>query len=105
MVGHLPERPWIGEAACLGLQDIMFGRSPSKAKAVCANCPVFTQCEALMLSNPVIYATPGVLAGKTLADRGIEGPCTACHGPIWRRKGEKSCRRYCDACRHRKVAV
>lgn len=49
-IGAFTHQPWTADAACRGMTDLFFpdrhdpGNTAAQAKAVCATCPVFTQC-------------------------------------------------------------
>lgn len=62
--------PWMHQAACRGLGDIMFptrGEPTAPAKAVCADCPVRPECREWALANGEKY---GVLGGLSERERG-----------------------------------
>lgn len=59
-------------AACLDQQAVMFSPNPVPALALCAQCPVIAECETEARKDQEMWTTlPGVIAGKTSADRGV----------------------------------
>lgn len=63
----MPElKHWLSQAACAGYSSVFFEYSEdahAKAKAICARCPVKTNCLALVLSLPLALQEHGVWAG------------------------------------------
>lgn len=66
---HL-DRHWATEAVCLGVDPDLFfperGASTDEARAVCAPCPVRTECLEFALAN---YETHGIWGGKSERER------------------------------------
>jgi len=60
-----PEPEWMCEAACRGRTATMFpgrGEDVRPAKALCAGCPVFVECEAW--GRAAGFAQGGFIAGR-----------------------------------------
>lgn len=63
-----PEPTWQVHAACRGQTEVMFpqrGGDPREAKALCASCPVFDECDAWATAEQPRH---GITAG--LSERG-----------------------------------
>lgn len=102
----LPDpEPWRLEAACRGRTDLFLPQDETHtrdkvaaAKAICATCPVITDCAAWVAANPQPL---GVYAGKTARGRqqklsgGTAHPCPSCGRRCWRRD-DSPCTR-CEA--------
>lgn len=71
-VDPLAERQpdWFVDAACLGADPELFfperGESSREAKAVCAGCPVRTECLEYALSENIIH---GIFGGLSIRER------------------------------------
>ena len=67
VIGSEPA-PWLTRAACRGLEGINFfperGEDPRPAKAVCAQCPVRTECLNEFMDEPV-----GIFGGLSGRER------------------------------------
>lgn len=72
---------WADSGACVGLSDLFFryratGEDVATAKAICAKCPVKTQCLEHALVNFEQYGVWGGLSSRQLANerkrRGIQ---------------------------------
>lgn len=64
---------WRTRAACRGVpQDVFFPENPkqmSEARAICAACPVRTDCLRYALSLPVTDDRTGIFAGTSARQR------------------------------------
>lgn len=58
---------WMDSAACAGMEDFITRGGTAEKKAVCAQCPVNTECLKFAISNEDFEAT--VYGGFTGAER------------------------------------
>lgn len=95
-----PMGPWVERAACRGLNATLFhperGESADQAKAVCATCPVRTECLDYAMATDQQFGLWGGLSERGRGQRrpvgGPGGLCAACGD--WfpsRRHGQRFC--------------
>lgn len=62
------DREWVNESACVGTPTEMFFAPDlhAKAKAICVECPVITQCLNYALETGTEY---GIFGGTTGSER------------------------------------
>jgi WhiB family redox-sensing transcriptional regulator len=67
----LPDQRWRAEAACKGAPISLFfsDSNEAEAKAICAKCPVLTQCRSFFLQEEWNLDKWGVFGGLTPAER------------------------------------
>lgn len=97
--------PWRRRAACAGVPVDMFfpglGENTQAAKAICAGCPVRSEClESNLLINQGVYGGLSRMERRRL--RGALAPCRTCGVPV---EGRTSGVRYCPECRVRHRAA
>ena len=71
-VRHLVETPWVADAACAGADPALFfgdpGTDSSEAKAICARCPVRTECLDFAIATHERFGIWGGLGQKARRD-------------------------------------
>jgi len=67
---HEPNPPWMGDAACVGADpDFWFppvGGTGAEAKAICARCPVLSECADYALADSSLT---GIWGGMSMEQR------------------------------------
>lgn len=71
------DRVWMKRASCRGMDPNLFmpvrgeNTKTKKAKAICADCPVISQCRDYGLELAQQYDTHGIFGGLTRQERTI----------------------------------
>lgn len=111
LVRLVQREPWMHAAACRGLNPELFhpqpGESSDQAKAVCAGCPVRTECLDYAMAHYELFGVWGGTSQKQRSQLRRRGPrinavrCGTRSGYVTHQDRHEA---ICDACREANTA-